>query len=83
MPGFENLWFNRAGVMRQDADELTSKALRQAGWKHTSQTPGSRWMWQKEIDGCVYSVSQGEAERLQELADRKAYFQQHPDELGD
>lgn len=83
MPGFEELWFNKADAMRQDADELASKALRRNGWKHTSQTPGSRWMWQKDIGGYMYSVDQNEAERLQEHADREAYFKQYPDELGD
>jgi hypothetical protein len=83
MPGFEILWFNRAEAMRSEVEEIVSKALRRAGWKHTSQTPGSVWMWQKEIDGCVYSVSQDEAERMQEHFDRKAYFERYPDELGD
>jgi hypothetical protein len=83
MPGFEELWFNRRDAMQLELEELVSKALRKAGWKHTSQTPGSRWMWQKEIGGCMYSVPQSEAERLQEHFDRKAYFEQYPDELGD
>mgnify|MGYP001603296038 CR=1 FL=1 len=36
MPGFEELWFNRADVLRRDADDLVDKALRAAGWSHVS-----------------------------------------------
>jgi hypothetical protein len=83
MPDFNFMWFNKASAMRQGADDIVSKALRDSGWKHTSSTPGSRWMWQKEIDGRVYSVGRDEAERLQEHADRQSYFALYPDEMGD
>lgn len=83
MPGFEELWFNQRDVLQQEAEDTVSKALRKAGWKHTSQTPGSIWMWQKDIDGVLYSVSQNRAAGIQENFDRSAYFKQYPDELGD
>lgn len=83
MPGLENSWFCRRDVLEQEAEEIVSKALRAAGWKHTSQTPCSVWMYQKEINGVTFSVSQGDAAMIQERADRRAYFEQFPDELGD
>jgi hypothetical protein len=83
MPGFEELWFNKRDVLQSEAEDTVSKALRKAGWKHTSQTPGSIWMWQRDIDGVLYSVSQSRAASIQENFDRSAYFKQYPDELGD
>jgi hypothetical protein len=83
MPGFDELWFNRRDAFEQEACDVTIDALRRAGWKYTSQTPRSVWMWQKEIDGKLYSVSQGDAAAIQERAARSAYFKQFPDELSD
>jgi hypothetical protein len=83
MPGFEGLWFNRVEVMMTEAEATVSRALRAAGWKHTSQTPGSRWMWERELDGVVYRVSRDDAATMQERFDREAYFKQYPDELSD
>lgn len=43
----------------QVARERGASLLRAAGWKHTSQTPGSRWMWEKTMpDGRTLLVSQ-------------------------
>jgi hypothetical protein len=83
MPGFEKLWFNKVEVMRDDADTVVVGALHQAGWKRTCKTPGSVWMWEREMDGRIYRVSQDEAERIQEHFAREAYFEQYPDELSD
>lgn len=83
MPGFEDMWFNKSESLSQQAEETVAKALRQSGWKHTSQTPCSVWMWQKEIGGRTYSVSRRDAAMIQERADREAYFKQFPDELSD
>ena len=83
MPGLEEMWFCKADVLSQRAASIVEKALRAAGWKHTSQTPCSIWMWQKEIDGRLYCVSQSDAAMIQERADRNAYFKQFPDELSD
>lgn len=83
MPGFENSWFCKRDVLEQQAEETVTKALRAAGWKHTSQTPCSVWMWQKEINGVTLSLSQDAAADIQERADRRAYFDRFPDELGD
>ena len=60
MPGLEKLWFIEAENLIRQADQTVAAALRLAGWRHTSQTPCSIWMWQKEIDGRLYSVSQGD-----------------------
>lgn len=83
MAGFDGLWFNKRDALHMEAQDVVSKALRKAGWKHTSQTHGSIWMWQKDIGGVLYSVSQDRAASIQEHFDRSAYFEQHPEELGD
>lgn len=83
MPGFEDLWFNEVYRLRRDADDEVESALTKAGWEHTSSTPGSYWMWVKEIDGRSYCVPLATAARIQEHAAREAYFDQYPDELGD
>jgi hypothetical protein len=46
--------------------------LRKRGWTHTSSTPGSFWMWFKNIDGVPMYVTQQHAmsiERSQEPHD--------------
>jgi hypothetical protein len=83
MPGFEKLWFNQRDRHELEARDIESAALRRAGWTCTSSTPTSTWMWQKEIDGKVYMVSQKSAAAIQERFERSAYFDQYPDELGD
>jgi hypothetical protein len=35
--------------------------LRSRGWKHTSSTPGSYWLWHKTIDGVPMYVDQAHA----------------------
>jgi hypothetical protein len=83
MPGLENMWFCKASVLQDEADQVVKRALYAAGCKHTSQTPTHRWMWQKELDGCRYSVPQEIAADIQEHADRRDYFNKYPDELSD
>lgn len=77
------MWFNKADVLRQESERVVEKALRASGWKHTCKTPGSVWMWEKELDGVVYRMPFGDASSVQEVADRDAYFDKFPDELGD
>jgi len=46
--------------------------LRSRGWKHTSSTPGSYWLWHKTIDGVPLYVDRDHAlgiESSQEPAD--------------
>ena len=46
--------------------------LAKRGWKHTSSTPGSFWMWHKTIDGVPMYVNREHAlgiERSQEPDD--------------
>lgn len=35
--------------------------LRSRGWTHTSDTPGSIWLWTKEIDGKTFLVDKDTA----------------------
>jgi hypothetical protein len=79
----KHVWFNKADALRDEAQQVVNKALHAAGWRSTSQTPCSVWMWQKMIDGVLYSVSDSDAAMIQERADRNAYFDRFPDELGD
>ena len=45
-----------------DADYKTDKILYQRGWTHTSNTPGSYWLWQKELpDGRTVLVNRNMA----------------------
>jgi len=83
MPGFSDLWFSRAEALRESARDIVHDGLHGAGWEHTSNTPCHRWMWQKTINGVMYSVSDSDAAMIQEKADREAYFKKFPDELGD
>lgn len=41
------------------ADDVAAKYLREAGWKHTSSTPGCYWLWTRTLDdGRVLLVQQ-------------------------
>lgn len=46
--------------------------LRRKGWKHTSGTPGSFCMWEREIDGRVLLVDKAHALGIQEHLDAMA-----------
>ena len=39
--------------------------LTKSGWKTRSDTPGSIWLWHKEIDGREYFVTTGTAIYMQ------------------
>jgi len=83
MPDFEKSWFNKAANLRQEANEITAKALRDAGWRYTSLTPNHTWMWMKEIVGVTYCFALSDAEDIQERLDRQSYFEKFPEELDD
>jgi len=51
--------------MRDNLDEQRGKLLTARGWKHTCQTPGSLWLWQKALDGVTYRMSPELAERTE------------------
>lgn len=44
--------------------------LEACGWKHTSATPDSRWLWVKTIDGVAWGVTVDTALVIQEAIDR-------------
>jgi hypothetical protein len=53
---------------RDAIEELTNEAeahLRKNGWKHTCNTLGCFWMWEKRFDGHVYLVEFETAIRIQ------------------
>lgn len=49
------------GMLEYDVDAF----LRSKGWKHTSSTPGSFWMWEREINGRVLLVDKDHALAIQ------------------
>ena len=49
----------------QQHDFAVALYLRTKGWKHTSDTPGSYWMWEREIDGRTLLVDQNTAALIQ------------------
>lgn len=68
---------------RAELDHREGAWLRLRGWKYTHDTPGSYWMWTTERDGKTLLLSQSDAARFQDHDDREAYFDQHPEEMGD
>jgi hypothetical protein len=52
--------------------------LREKGWKHTSDTPGSYWMWEREIGGRVYLVERATALRIQSHHDARERWPDGP-----
>lgn len=47
-------------------NEAVDRWLKQHDWKPTSQTPGSRWRWQKKIRGEWFVCSTSTARDIQE-----------------
>ncbi len=37
-----------------------ARLLREAGWKYTCDTPGSYWMWEKEIEIVTHTRAKGQ-----------------------
>lgn len=56
---------------RGEADVAAQYLLRNAGWRHTSQTPTFIWMWQKVILGVTYCVDRETALRIQSALDNE------------
>lgn len=42
--------------------------LRKHGWNHTSNTPGTLWLWVKEIKGVMYCVEKNTALHIERNA---------------
>lgn len=62
---FEDIGFNRR------AAEVSEEAfLRERGWKHTCNTPGSFWLWEKMLpDGRMILAARGQAIDMQRWLD--------------
>jgi hypothetical protein len=61
-----------ADEARWQKEELSVRVdafLRARGWRHTSSTPASLWLWTKMIDGHEYYVDQAMALRMQSTMD--------------
>jgi len=61
--GFKSVDDVRAA--QEDLGYAIGAFLRAAGWAHTSTTPGSYWMWVRELDGRKIMVDQATALALQ------------------
>ena len=66
-----------------EVDDRKTQYLHASGWKHTSQTVGSYWMWFKEVDGLHYGCDTADAFRIQNTLDRRGYAKAHPEEFDD
>lgn len=55
--------------METEYDEACNSYLRDNGWKHTCDTPGSVWLWQKLIDGRLFAVHRDAATQMQDYLD--------------
>jgi hypothetical protein len=54
-----------AEISPETIDSIERGILRDAGWSETCDNPGTLWLWEKEIGGRVYRVSQQTAIRLE------------------
>lgn len=52
--------------------------LRASGWKHTSSTPGSYWMWEREIEGRIFLVEFESAMRIQAYYEAEERYRNDP-----
>ena len=52
--------------LESQMDAAIQGLLSRRGWKHTSSTPDCVWMWEKEYNGKVYSVSQQRALQMEQ-----------------
>lgn len=68
-------------VAGETAKELTHMFLRHHGWKHTSATPGSRWLWWKEIGNGVLLMTINEAFDTQQQLNTETYEDWTPAKL--
>jgi len=57
---------------REQARFAEEAYLRGKGWKHTSKTPGSYWLWERELAGRRVLVDFEFALRIQEQAEALA-----------
>ncbi len=54
--------------------------LRASGWKTTCKTPGSYWMWEKEVGGQHFLVDRETAIRIQGIQEADAQWASGPAE---
>ncbi len=91
---YSDLPHNRIQAMRRDLEDAIHDYLRTTGWKATSATPGSYWMWQKTVTGLEFYkgdtahnrdwlVPEDVALRLQSYWDGHEYSKNHPNEFED
>ncbi len=53
---------NKIEQQHEDASSKLDTILRKRGWKYTSNTPGSIWLWEKKLpDGRTALVNVGTA----------------------
>lgn len=83
MSKFWDLECNQINAAEQALVGRKEKYLRTKGWEHSSSTPGSRWMWFKEVDGRHYGCGADDAFRIQKSIDSRDYASAHPEEFED
>jgi len=65
---------------REHTGWARDKWLRRNNWEQTCQSPGSYWMWKKEIDGETFLVDSNTAERIQEHLLAEQDYKERPEE---
>lgn len=54
---------------REQLDFAVDRWLRSRGWESTCETPGSYWLWRREIKGHKYLVDRSHAISIQRHVD--------------
>ena len=58
---------NRIQDLQLDLDTAEMSLLTHCGWWHTSSTPDSVWVWEKEFDGKTLQVDRSRALSIEGL----------------
>jgi hypothetical protein len=65
--------YNEISNLENELERCQVKLLADNGWKRTSRTPGSYWMWEKELVTGKLLVNQETALRIQSDLDGGLY----------
>jgi hypothetical protein len=72
MPKNQELW-DQIQELKLDLEQAKRHLLQNNGWHNTSRTPGSYWMWEKELAVAKVLVDEITALRIQESLDSGYY----------
>jgi hypothetical protein len=52
-------------ALEQETERKTGQFLVNRGWKYVCNTPGSFWLWEKEIKGTIYRCPRDTATEIE------------------